>query len=354
MILSSFEYKEAGWELTRLSPLKLQNLLVASNATGKTRTIRALHNVTSFLLMKDTIFSTRSFESCLTFNKQEDPTWSMSYRLKLTDGVVEKEQFKVNGVSLITRTKTDAKYKSTKINPPADKLVVQIRRDQSQYPEIEQLMNWAEGVTYVYCSDINPYTIVLIGTAKFINPYSFSDLVDALSPAEMKNVLSKAKELGYHISSIHTINAFQDVKLVQLKERSITNEMVDVQLSSGMLRVLYLLCYLSVIKHNNKLSMLLIDDLGEGLDYRRSTCLGKILFNDCENCGFQLIASSNDSFLMDVVDISNWQVLRRNGGKVYTINQSNNQELFYKFKMTGLSNFDLFSSDFIDKYLSMK
>ena len=352
MILSSFAYKEQGWELTELSHLQSVNLLVARNATGKTRTIRALQNVTSFLQMKQTFMNIRSFEATLKFGKVENPNWKMDYSFKINEGVVEKEELIVNGAVLIKRTKAIAKYENKRINPPSEKLVVQIRRDKDLYPEIELLMLWAEGVTAVSCSDINPFTILVVGN--LIKPYNFSYLVDALSPSEMKKVLSTAKELGYNIASIKTLEATRGIRIVQLKEISISNELVDMQLSSGMLRTLYLLCFVSIIKHNKNLSLLLIDDMGEGLDYRRSTNLGKIVFDDCALNGLQLVASSNDAFLMDVVDIANWQILRRKGNKVNTINQALNPELFRKFRMTGLSNFDLFSSDFIDSYLSRK
>ena len=352
MILSSFKYKEKGWELTELSPLQSVNLLVARNATGKTRTIRALQNVTSFMQMKEVFMGTRTFETTLKFENVRNLDGKMDYSFRINNGVVEKEELFVNGKMLIKRTKATAKYENQKINPPSEKLVVQIRRDKELYPEIELLMLWAEGVISVSCSDINPFTILSIG--KFINPYNFSELVDALSPDEMKKVLATAKELGYSIASIKTIEATKDVRLVQLKERSISNEMVDMQLSSGMLRTLYLLCFVSVIKHNKKLSMLLIDDMGEGLDYRRSIDLGKVIFEDCQQSGLQLVVSSNDAFLMDVVDISNWQILRRKGNKVSSINQAMNPDMFRKFRMTGLSNFDLFSSDFIESYLNQK
>lgn len=61
MVLSSFGYKEPGWDLTELSPLKSVNLLVAKNATGKTRTIRALQNVTAFLQQKETYGGSRTY-----------------------------------------------------------------------------------------------------------------------------------------------------------------------------------------------------------------------------------------------------------------------------------------------------
>lgn len=349
MILSSFTYKESGWELDGLSPLGPVNLLVAKNATGKTRTIRALRNVSFFLQMKKHPSVASSFETNMTFVDPEEPGWIMSYGFKLSSGVVEREILAVNGHTLIKRTAAAAKYESTRINPPSDKLVVQIRRDKNLYPDIERLMIWAEGVISVSCSDIIPLTVFI---SNYTNPYSFADLVDSLTASEIKEVLSRAKNLGYGISSIKTIDASQGNKFVQLKERFIQSEMLDIQLSGGMLRTLYILCLLPVIKHNSRMSLLLIDDLGEGLDYHRSADLGKLLFGDCEKNRLQLIASSNDAILMDVVDIANWQVLRRKGSKVESINQSTCRDLFDNFRMTGLSNFDLFSSDFIDNFLS--
>lgn len=350
MILYSFKYKEFGWKLAEIAPMRLVNLLVARNATGKTRTVRAIQNVTSFLQMKESMTNQRCFETDLVFSLLDTLGGTMNYGFKVNNGIIEREYLSVNGVVLIKRTKLNARYQATKINPPSDKLVVQVRRDKDLYPEVEQLMVWAEGVMSVSCSDINPFTI--IGTGKFLNPYSFSDLVEALTPSDMKIVIGVAKELGYNIVSLNTIEATSGLKLVQLKERFVSDLMVDMQLSSGMLRTLYLLCFVTVLRHSQKHSLLLIDDLGEGLDYRRSIDLGKVIFEYCEKNGMQLIVSSNDAFLMDVVDIANWQVLRRDGSEVSSINQSKYPEMFREFRMTGLSNFDLFSSDYIDSYLS--
>lgn len=349
MILSSFSYKESGWELVELAPLSSVNLLVGKNATGKSRSLRAIHNITTFLQMKDYLMDSRSFEANLTFISQEAGDWKLEYSFKINEGVVEKEVLTVGDETLITRSKTGVKYKDETINPPSDKLVAQIRRDKDQFPEIEMLMLWAEGVVFVNCSEINAHT--LLGTSKVQNVYSFSHLVDSLSATDHKMVLNHAQTLGFNISSIKTVEAVKGVRLVQIKEKSVANEMIDAQLSNGMLRTLYLLCFASVMKHNKKLSMLLIDDLGEGLDYRRSVALGKIIFDDCEQNGVQLIVCSNDAFLMDIVDIDHWQVLSRKNSRVTTINSQTHPGLFREFRMTGLSNFDLFSSDFIDSYL---
>lgn len=350
MLLSAFSYKEANWELVGLKPLNPVNLVVGRNSTGKTRTIHAIQNVASFLQMKQIILGGRDFSAEMSFLDKNDAEWSMFYSFKVKDGVVEKESLSVCGRTLIKRTKSMSSYEGQAINPPAEKLIVQIRRDKNSFPDIEKLMVWAEGIVSVSCSDINPFTTII--PSKIFAPIPFYEIVDKLSETDKKNVLKRAKEVGYNLTSIQTIKVSTDMKLVQVKEKGISEQLVDVQLSSGMLRTVYILAFLEYIKHSDRISMMLIDDLGEGLDYGRSINLGKMVFEDCKKNGLQLIASSNDAFLMDVVDINNWHVLRRKVSKVSTINHSNSSELFRKFRMTGLSNFDLFSSDFIESYIA--
>lgn len=350
MKLLSFRYKESSWELCELFPLQALNLLVAKNAAGKTRTIRAIMNVASFLQMKEILMGTRTFDADLVFCLKEDPTKKVTYSISINNGIVEKEILIFGKETLINRIGEEASYRTTKINPPAERLIIQVRRDQELFPEIERLMLWAEGVTCVSMSDINPLTI--LGMGKLTGPYPFSDLVDSLLPSDKEQVIARSKALGYDIVGLKTIQAVPDLRLVQIKENHVTPKLLDMNLSSGMMRTLYLLCFVSVIKHNSKLSLLLIDDLGEGLDYYRSVALGKIIFDDCKENELQLIASSNDAFVMDVVDLEYWQVLLRDKNIISTINPKNSKELFREFKMTGLSNFDLFSSNFIDNYLS--
>ena len=331
--------------------LELTNLLVGKNATGKTRTIRALQNVTSYMRMESYLFQEGAFKAKMQFTNQEDSSWGLTYLFEIENGDVKAEQLTVCGKTLIKRDTQKALLNGDVISPPKEKLVVQVRRDKKDYPDVEALMEWAEGVIAISCSDINPYTI-LNGRPGYINPIPFSSLVEALSKEDKKTVINEAKRLGYDIMDIALVKAFGELKLVAVKERNIQNGILDFQLSSGMIRVLYILCFLEYIKHETTHSMLLIDDLGEGLDYSRTIHLGRKVFEVCEQENMQLIASSNESFLMDVVDIAKWQIVRRKNSKLSVINQTNMPELFDEFRMTGLSNFDLFSSDFIDNFIA--
>ena len=349
MNLTSFTYKEPGWTLAPLSPLQTVNLLVAKNATGKSRTVRAIHAVASFLQMKEANLP-RSFAAELCLCGEGDGAIELKYTFSINEGAVESETLTAGDKTLIQRTSTGAKLGDVCIAPPAERLVVQTRRDEQLYPEIELLMHWAEGVVFLSFSEISPLAALDVQKERTTIP--FGDLVDALTAEDKVDVLTKARTLGYDVESMSTFEAVKGVRLVRIKERTVADEMLGSAVSNGMMRTLYLLCFTAAMKHKPRLSLLLIDDFGEGLDFQRSNELGRIFFNDGPQTGVQLIVSSNDAFLMDVVDIANWQLLRRTNSMVHTLNAQTHPELFRQFRMTGLSNFDLFSSDFVESYLN--
>jgi predicted ATPase len=90
----------------------------------------------------------------------------------------------------------------------------------------------------------------------------------------------------------------------------------------------------------------IIDDIGEGLDFTRAKQLVQLLIAKAKDAGIQLIMSTNDSFIMNAVDIENWAVIVREGNKIHLFNYENSKEIFEEFKFTGLNNFDFYASEF--------
>jgi hypothetical protein len=240
------------------------------------------------------------------------------------------------------------------INPPEDKLVLHVRRDTVQYPYFEKIVSWAESVCghrfneMDYAGDYGTYSSI----SKFDN--NLFDIVKSLPTDAMERIIKQANALDYPILSIVPVEYGDNLKIVYFKERDVQGSLMFLQLSKGMFRAVYLLIYMEYLANIKKPSMLLVDDLCEGLDYDRSTRLGRIVFDFCLQHNIQLIASSNDSFLMDVVDLKYWNILQRKGSVIEGINHINHPELFDDFEFTGLSNFDLFSSDYIARHLNDK
>ena len=155
------------------------------------------------------------------------------------------------------------------------------------------------------------------------------------------------RDLGYNINNIEEYESSSGAKSLHIFERGVEMPLRPFDLSNGMFRVFCVLLYMIYSSTLSEARCLVIDDMGEGLDYMRSTKLGKIMYEYCERNHIQLIATSNDSFLMDAVDLQHWNILQREGNRVYSINASNSPALFEKFQRTGLSNFDILSSNFL-------
>lgn len=124
ILLSSFGYKASGWELMEMSALKQTNFLVGKNASGKTRTVRALQNVTGFVCMKSVVFGVKSFKTKLAFTNPDDSIWSLTYSFEVLNGEVKSEQLTNNGKTLIKRDATKTIFYGETINPPQEKLVI--------------------------------------------------------------------------------------------------------------------------------------------------------------------------------------------------------------------------------------
>lgn len=91
--------------------------------------------------------------------------------------------------------------------------------------------------------------------------------------------------------------------------------------------------------------LILIDDIGEGLDHERSRKLIQLLMNKALEHQIQLVMSSNDRYVMNYVSLEYWTILQRKGAVVHAIDYSNSKETFEEFSYSGLSNFDFFSGE---------
>lgn len=236
------------------------------------------------------------------------------------------------------------------INPPTDKLTLHVRRDIIQYPYFEKIITWAENVYGQRFNEIEADRGNK--TNSFLSPIHKDDLftmVKSLPSESIQRIIEQAQNLDYHLEAIKTFKP-ERFKIVLFKEKGIKEPLFISSLSKGMCRAISLLIQMEYLSAQGKPSLWLIDDLGEGLDYDRTVKLGKLLFDFCHERGIQLLASSNDTFLMDIVDLQYWNILERKGEKVMPVNTTNSPDLFEDFKFTGLSNFDFFSSDYISRH----
>ena len=341
MVLSEFTYKQAsGWRLEELL-LNHQNLIVGLNSVGKSRTVSALGQVARFI-RGEAAANMDDVECSLLLENGS----KLEYSFKVAGGNVQTEILRMDGRLLIMRECSSATMYDEQVSPPAGKLLIQVRRDTLRYPEIEEIIRWAEHTSMFVFSNITT-------SPNSLSPYVISNepllpvMYGKISEEKQKQLLAFMHELGYEIDRIEEYQRENGSKMVHVYERGIENPLTPFELSNGMFRVFCVLLYMLYSSTLADARCLIIDDMGEGLDYMRSTRLGKIMFSYCEENHIQLLATSNDSFLMDAVDLQYWNILQRKGGRVYGLNNKNSKELFERFVRTGLSNFDILSSNFI-------
>lgn len=161
--------------------------------------------------------------------------------------------------------------------------------------------------------------------------------------------------IGYNLNRIfigplNSIKVMSDIPVelvgLNVEEKDLADITDQNDMSQGMFRALSLLTQINYNLLSNTANCVLVDDIGEGLDYDRSTSLIKLLISKTANSSTQLIMSTNDRFIMNQVPLQYWSIISRHSGLIKFFNNSNSKEMFEKFEMTGLNNFDFFSSNY--------
>lgn len=343
------------WELKRLS-LNDLNLIIGKNSAGKSRTIRIIIALSNIIALRSPLVNGTWHVEFV--NEETKKTTKIVYELKIKGGKVVSEKILVDGKLKLDRngdTKIFSEKTNTflKIEPPDDKLVLHIRRDKLEYEFFEYLIDWAMSVRGYEFSDVRPGDITIekdITTLVRLN--TVPQVTEKLDPDTIKNIIEEFNSLGYQIENIEVnkLNAAPiDVKILEIKEKGIKHLIKQVHLSQGMFRALALLIIINYLLKTKETSTILVDDLCEGMDFERATNFAKLIYEKMQTAKIQLIATSNDSFLMNVVDIKYWNILKRENTVVNAYNYKNSKDIFEEFRSTSLNNFDLFTSNYYTK-----
>ena len=189
------------------------------------------------------------------------------------------------------------------------------------------------------------------------NPISIFKKAKKRNPIKyLQLVKEDFNKIGYAISEAGTAKisgtlggtpvSFEGLAVQEKDLKRKTNQQ---DMSAGMFRVFSLIVQLNALLIAKAPGCILIDDIGEGLDYSRTKRLVKLLISKAKASDMQLIMASNDQFIMNEIPIEYWSLMHRVGHHVEVYNNENSQKIFKEFAMTGLSNFNFFSSNYFLK-----
>jgi len=363
MILKQLEYSEfigddKYWAI-RSFELGRINLFTAKNATGKTRTITAINLLS--IMIKDNLFNAHA-----NYNVEfSDNSEKYNYILSNNSKKVVFEQLFNSTRTLLQRDETgkgemftDKINKNIEFQIPEAKLAIS-RRDSIQYPYLEKIHLWAENLRYYsFGTSMKQEQGKTVEKKNTIFDGNSDNSVEVFFVGELefeddfkKNVLASMNSIGYNLNNVDVqkISEHSEEYILIALENDRKAILTQDAMSQGMFRALSIIIYLTYYAMMGMPTTILIDDIGEGLDYDRSTKLIKLLIELAEkNDNIQLIMSTNDRYVMNNVPLKYWQVIERKGGDCKVYNYYNSKEKFEDFKYVGLNNFDFLATDFIN------
>ncbi len=378
MKLTSIQYSQhdstpEAWQLEKCV-LNDINLVVGKNATGKTRMLNVIVELSN-LLSGDMLPGNSLGNFTAVFDNKGV---EMIYHLTLQNEVTH-EQLQQGDTLLLSREANGrgqifavALNKYIDFQLPTNELMVR-RRDLLQYPFLEDLYHWGKATRHFQFGTAMGQNTLPIFMAEELekkepNLKDFRQVVAVFRKGEMEygkdyrqRIIVDMKQIGYELEDL----SIQPLKLdrelfrdngqpavaygIQVKERNLTGITPHLQISSGMFRALSLFIQVNYSLLASLPSCIIIDDIGEGLDYTRATDLIELLIRKVEGTHIQLMMSTNDQFVMDAIPLKYWLVIQRLAGSAKIYSYGNSQPLFENFRFTGLGNFDFFSSNYFLK-----
>jgi energy-coupling factor transporter ATP-binding protein EcfA2 len=376
MRLHSVQYTEFSdrpyaWVLDEFTLIDT-NLVVGRNAVGKSRLLRLIHGLAR--LIDGSLMTTAGAHKAV-FKDPKRKRPDLTYQLEVFEGKVKSEKLSLGGELKFDRDGTgrgsiwfSKEGAFIDIQVPPTSLAVAARRDAIQHPFFEVLHEWASSVR------LCDFTAQKAGDAAVVDKNvkwemlrqpTFDNLQalfkvgkerfgrDLVSP-----VVSNMRKLGYELTDVgimpltgvvSPIPTAQTPEVLYVREVGIEKSLQQAEISSGMFRALALLIRLQLIQLEKKPACVLIDDIGEGLDFERAKDLIAIVIGMAQSGHSQYVMATNDRFVMNNVPLDYWCVIDREGGHVRTYTPRNSPATFNDFQELGFNNFDFFAKGFFAK-----
>lgn len=344
------------------------NLIVGENSSGKTRTLNALSEMVDLLTGSTAVPKVHGKYKVLFIHEKEEVLLTFEYDA----GVILNEKLSWKGKELLERNKDGSgrivymggpEQITLDFGIPDNQMACFAKRDKLQHPYLEHIYLWGHNMRrfdfsgnlgkdeYTLKGVFEPEEVQFNETSASLVP--ILQLALDLYPSFRKMLLDDMTGIGYHVEDLGIVQYSdkkhlkkEDSYAVYITETGLQKKVTQKDMSQGMFRAFSVLVRINRYICAGKQACIIIDDIGEGLDFSRARLLVNLLVKKAEGAGIQLIMSTNDSFIMNAVDIENWAVIHREGNKISLYNYENSKEIFEEFKFTGLNNFDFFASEF--------
>ena len=362
----SIEGKPQDGQSQQWLTLRDINLIVGKNATGKSRTIDAIRHIAD-LVSSDVKLSqlyASGFGTAEYYLKFSNDGEEIQYYLSFKEGKVIQESLTVGNVQKLNRAESKLYYEE--INQDLDfqideDILAVTKRDKKQHSFFEDLYLWGKNLNHyrfgrqlgkdIFLKDVNA-----VKDDKDVDLKDGDDVASIFIKGKREHsdifvhtIIQDMERLSYNLKEINAsplkyfpVSAFG----LNVQENDLQDTTDQREMSQGMFRALSLLVQLNYSLLSKIPSCILIDDIGEGLDYDRSKGLIDLIIEKVKGSFVQVIMTTNDRFVMNKIPLDYWSVIERIPKKSLFYNYRNSKETFDEYKYSGLSNFDFLATDF--------
>ena len=352
------------------------NLIVGKNASGKSKILRAINQISRFLSGDESLRPYRMLQEWkLTFDSENEDNKKV-YILIVDKGQVVKESFTIGSKNYLDRNESgegriwaEKLHMEIEFQTPTDEVAAFHRRDSIQHPVFDNIYSWAISLNYYqFGTELGRKNLAVappFKTRKKIKSRDADNVIDIfklgkdkLIPTFIEFIKLDMLSIGYNISEIGIqtpSGIFPDeekevsleyIQCLYVQESDLKDKTEQGLISQGMFRALSLIIQINYSLLAKKPSCILIDDIGEGLDFERASAMIELLISKAKTGLVQLVMTTNDRFIMNGVPLEYWSVIERKPGLAKLHNIHNSKQIFEDFKFTGLNNFDFFATQF--------
>jgi energy-coupling factor transporter ATP-binding protein EcfA2 len=366
---AQYEGTDREWRLEGLA-LGPINLIVGKNATGKSRALNVINGLAKLVSghKKPSELTTGAYQTVF-----EDSGRFLHYSIEIRERKVVAEEFRDGERTLLRRSIGGAgeifhhkERKMQEFQTPETEAAVVARRDIIQHHFLQPLGEWGERLRhYEFGEKMGRDRVALfVKGGPEPDPTDVNAVIGLFRKGVRdfpdrfaRSVKDDLNQIGYDIDAVGVM-APTDLTLqipagspvesavLYVKEGGLPCFTQQTDMSQGMFRALSVIVHLNYAVIAMVPSAILVDDIGEGLDFERSCKLIALMRERARHSSVQLILSTNDRFVMNEIPLEEWSILRRTAGHVRVLNYDNSRPMFEDFRFTGLSNFALFEMDF--------
>lgn len=298
---SEFEGEPRTWKVDGLT-LREVNLLVGKNASGKTRTLNVIKGLAAILSQdKPLQYSSGDYETVFRHDSQ-----ILQYTLKYSNQLVTREEFSIDGKNLLKRGEMGIgeifavkENRWIEFQTPQDRVAAAARRDSIQHPYFEALFQWGHELRHFpFGTSLGQdHLAVITKEGPLADPKDPNQVAGVyrrgckeLGDSYNRAIIDDLASVGYDIEEVGLgqppalkilpqMNVKGELVALLVKERGLRDAMYQNDMSQGMFRVLSMIIHLNFAVMGRRPSCILVDDIGEGLDFDRSCRLIKLLMD---------------------------------------------------------------------------